>query len=100
MGIVWIVVIGFAAGIIARLLSRGPNKPSGFVITTVLGIVGAFAATFMVRPWAGIDRTRAPASSPRRWAPSWCSSSGTASPPPARRRSGPTKVIDDGIAAI
>jgi uncharacterized membrane protein YeaQ/YmgE (transglycosylase-associated protein family) len=47
MGIVWIVVIGFVAGIIARLLSRGPNKPSGFIITTVLGIVGAFAATFI-----------------------------------------------------
>ena len=47
MGIVWIVVIGFVAGIIARLLSRGPNKPSGFIVTTVLGIVGAFAATFI-----------------------------------------------------
>jgi uncharacterized membrane protein YeaQ/YmgE (transglycosylase-associated protein family) len=47
VGIVWIVVIGFVAGIIARLLSRGPNKPSGFIITTVLGIVGAFAATFI-----------------------------------------------------
>ncbi len=47
MGIVWIVVIGFVAGIIARLLSRGPNKPAGFILTTVLGIAGAFAATFI-----------------------------------------------------
>jgi uncharacterized membrane protein YeaQ/YmgE (transglycosylase-associated protein family) len=47
MGILWIVVIGFVAGIIARLLSRGPNKPTGFLLTTVLGIVGAFVATFI-----------------------------------------------------
>lgn len=46
-GIIWIVVIGFIAGIIARLLSPGPNKPSGFILTTVLGIVGAFLATFI-----------------------------------------------------
>jgi uncharacterized membrane protein YeaQ/YmgE (transglycosylase-associated protein family) len=47
MGILWIVVIGFVAGIIARLLSPGPNNPSGFILTTVLGIVGAFLATFI-----------------------------------------------------
>lgn len=47
MGIIWIIVIGFVAGIIARLLSPGPNKPSGFILTTVLGIVGAFVATFI-----------------------------------------------------
>ena len=47
MGILWIVVIGFIAGIIARLLSPGPNKPSGFILTTVLGIAGAFFSTFI-----------------------------------------------------
>jgi uncharacterized membrane protein YeaQ/YmgE (transglycosylase-associated protein family) len=47
MGILWIVIIGFVAGIIARLLSPGPNKPAGFILTTVLGIVGAFVATFI-----------------------------------------------------
>lgn len=47
MGFLWIVVIGFVAGIIARLLAPGPNKPSGFVLTTVLGVVGAFVATFI-----------------------------------------------------
>jgi len=35
------------AGIIARLLSPGPNNPSGFILTTVLGIAGAFLATFI-----------------------------------------------------
>jgi uncharacterized membrane protein YeaQ/YmgE (transglycosylase-associated protein family) len=47
MGILWIIVIGFVAGIIARLLSPGPNNPSGFILTTVIGIVGAFLATFI-----------------------------------------------------
>ena len=47
MGILWIVIVGFVAGIIARLLSPGPNDPKGFILTTVLGIAGAFLATFI-----------------------------------------------------
>jgi len=46
-GLIWIIVVGFVAGIIARMLSPGPNNPTGFILTTVLGIVGAFAATFV-----------------------------------------------------
>jgi len=46
-GILWIIVVGFVAGIIARFLSPGPNNPSGFILTTVLGIVGAFLSTFI-----------------------------------------------------
>lgn len=44
---IWIILIGFIAGIIARFLSPGPNDPKGFVLTTVLGIAGAFLATFI-----------------------------------------------------
>lgn len=47
MGLLWIVLIGFVAGIIARLLSSAPNKPTGFLLTTALGIAGAFLATFL-----------------------------------------------------
>ena len=46
-GILWVILVGFVAGIIARLLSPGPNNPSGFILTTVLGIAGAFLATFI-----------------------------------------------------
>ena len=46
-GIIWIIVIGFVAGMVARWISRGPNTPSGFILTTVLGIAGAFLATFL-----------------------------------------------------
>lgn len=47
MGILWIILIGFIAGIIARLLAPGPNNPSGFILTVVLGIAGAFLATLI-----------------------------------------------------
>jgi uncharacterized membrane protein YeaQ/YmgE (transglycosylase-associated protein family) len=47
MSFVWIILIGFVAGIIARLLSPGPNNPSGFILTTILGVVGAFVATWI-----------------------------------------------------
>ena len=46
-GILWIIVVGFVAGIIARMLSPGPNNPSGFILTTLLGIAGAFIATWI-----------------------------------------------------
>ena len=46
-GILWIIVVGFVAGMIARWLSPGPNEPKGFILTVVLGIVGAFLATFI-----------------------------------------------------
>ncbi len=46
-GIIWIIVVGFVAGMIARWLSPGPNTPGGFILTTVLGIAGAFLATFI-----------------------------------------------------
>ncbi|UGY19189.1 GlsB/YeaQ/YmgE family stress response membrane protein [Bradyrhizobium septentrionale] len=46
-GIIWVIIVGLVAGIIARLLSPGPNNPSGFILTTVLGIAGAFLATFI-----------------------------------------------------
>ena len=58
MSILWIVLIGFVAGIIARLVSAGPNKPAGFILTTALGIAGAFLATFVGQAvgWYRIDQ--------------------------------------------
>ena len=46
-GILWIILIGFVAGMIARFLAPGPNNPSGFILTVVLGIAGSFLATFI-----------------------------------------------------
>jgi len=49
MGIIWTIVIGFVAGVIAKFLMPGRNEPSGFVLTTILGIVGAFVASYLGR---------------------------------------------------
>jgi uncharacterized membrane protein YeaQ/YmgE (transglycosylase-associated protein family) len=43
----YILIVGLVAGFLARMLSPGPNNPSGFILTAVLGIVGAFLATFI-----------------------------------------------------
>ena len=47
MGIIWTIIIGFVAGLIAKFVHPGPNEPSGFVLTTILGIVGAVVATYL-----------------------------------------------------
>ena len=47
MGIIWTIIIGFLAGVIAKFIMPGKNEPSGFILTTILGIVGAFVATFL-----------------------------------------------------
>jgi uncharacterized membrane protein YeaQ/YmgE (transglycosylase-associated protein family) len=47
MSIIWTIIIGFIAGVIAKLVTPGRNEPSGFILTTVLGIVGAFLATWL-----------------------------------------------------
>jgi len=54
MGILWTILIGFVAGLIARALMPGPN-PMGFILTAVLGIVGAVVANFLGRSlgWYG-----------------------------------------------
>ena len=47
MGIIWTIIIGFVAGILAKFLVPGRNEPSGFVLTAVLGIVGAILASYL-----------------------------------------------------
>ena len=41
------MIIGFVAGVIAKLITPGDNEPSGFILTTILGIIGAFVATWL-----------------------------------------------------
>jgi uncharacterized membrane protein YeaQ/YmgE (transglycosylase-associated protein family) len=58
MHIIWIIIIGFVAGVIAKLVAPGDNEPKGFILTTVLGIVGAFVATYIGQAigWYGEDQ--------------------------------------------
>jgi hypothetical protein len=45
MHILWLILIGFVAGVIAKFLHPGSsNEPSGFILTTLLGIAGSFVA--------------------------------------------------------
>ena len=57
MSIIWAIIIGFIAGIIAKYITPGDNKPGGFVLTTILGIAGAFVATWLGQTigWYGAD---------------------------------------------
>lgn len=47
LGIIWTIIIGFVAGIIAKFVTPGSNEPSGFILTTILGVIGAFVATWL-----------------------------------------------------
>jgi uncharacterized membrane protein YeaQ/YmgE (transglycosylase-associated protein family) len=57
VGIIWTILIGFIAGVIAKLVTPGSNEPSGFILTTILGIVGAFVASWLGQAlgWYGPD---------------------------------------------
>ena len=46
MSIIWAIVIGFIVGLIAKALMPG-RDPGGFIVTVLLGIVGAVVATFL-----------------------------------------------------
>ncbi len=47
MGIIWTIIIGFLAGVIAKFLVPGNNEPSGFILTTILGVFGAIVASYL-----------------------------------------------------
>lgn len=47
MGIIWTIIIGFVAGVIAKFVMPGDNEPSGFILTTILGIIGAIVASYL-----------------------------------------------------
>jgi uncharacterized membrane protein YeaQ/YmgE (transglycosylase-associated protein family) len=70
-GLRWIILIGFVAGILARVLFSGPNNSTGFILTVALGVAGSFLATFTGRTigWYRPD-PGLPASSLRQSAPS------------------------------
>lgn len=47
MGILWTIIIGFVAGLIAKFIVPGNNEPRGFILTTILGIIGAVVASYL-----------------------------------------------------
>jgi uncharacterized membrane protein YeaQ/YmgE (transglycosylase-associated protein family) len=55
VSIIWTILIGFVAGVIAKLITPGKNEPSGFILTTALGVIGAVVASWLGREigWYG-----------------------------------------------
>ncbi|MGE0666709.1 MAG: GlsB/YeaQ/YmgE family stress response membrane protein [Sphingomonadales bacterium] len=49
MAILWTIIIGFVVGVIAKFITPGDNEPKGFILTTILGVAGAFLATYAGR---------------------------------------------------
>ncbi|MCX5481273.1 GlsB/YeaQ/YmgE family stress response membrane protein [Kaistia geumhonensis] len=47
MTIIWTIIIGLIAGVIAKFIMPGDNEPKGFILTILLGIAGAFVATWL-----------------------------------------------------
>jgi uncharacterized membrane protein YeaQ/YmgE (transglycosylase-associated protein family) len=46
MGILWMIIIGFVIGLVARALMPG-RDPAGFIMTVILGIIGSVIAGFL-----------------------------------------------------
>jgi uncharacterized membrane protein YeaQ/YmgE (transglycosylase-associated protein family) len=47
LSILWTIIIGFVAGVIAKFVTPGEKEPQGFILTTILGIIGAVVATYL-----------------------------------------------------
>jgi uncharacterized membrane protein YeaQ/YmgE (transglycosylase-associated protein family) len=45
MTIIWIILVGFVVGLLAKMLTPG-RDPSGFIITVAIGIAGSLLATY------------------------------------------------------
>jgi len=46
MHLIWTILIGFVAGVIAKAITPGAG-PGGFFLTAALGIGGSLAATYL-----------------------------------------------------
>lgn len=46
MGFVWMILVGFVVGLVARAVMPG-NQSLGLILTTVLGVAGSFLAGFV-----------------------------------------------------
>lgn len=57
MHIIGMIIIGFLAGVVAKLLTPG-RDPGGFIMTTLLGIAGSIVATYLGQAigWYGPDQ--------------------------------------------
>ncbi len=49
-GLIWWIVVGFCAGVLAKALAPGKSRePSGCIMTILLGIAGSVTAGFVMQ---------------------------------------------------
>jgi uncharacterized membrane protein YeaQ/YmgE (transglycosylase-associated protein family) len=46
MGLIWTIIVGFIVGVVAKFVHPGRDN-MGFIMTTLLGVAGAFVATYL-----------------------------------------------------
>lgn len=46
MSILWTIIVGFVVGVVAKLVHPG-RENMGFILTTVLGVVGSVVAGYL-----------------------------------------------------
>ncbi|HEV3477533.1 MAG TPA: GlsB/YeaQ/YmgE family stress response membrane protein [Rubrobacteraceae bacterium] len=56
MGILALIVVGLIAGLLAKLVLPG-DDPGGLIVTTLVGVAGAFVGGFVVRFLGGAGVT-------------------------------------------
>ena len=56
MHVLWLILIGFVAGVIAKFIHPGSNEPSGFILTTLLGIAGVATYLGQALGWYQADQ--------------------------------------------
>ena len=79
MNLVWITLIGLAVGLVARLVTAGKKGPFGFMLTILLGIIGAFVGLYLGQE---VGWYSAEAGITSFFPPGACHSRMTADPPP------------------
>jgi len=47
MEILWMIIIGFIAGALAKLIILRESESNGFILITTLGVAGAFGAAYL-----------------------------------------------------
>jgi uncharacterized membrane protein YeaQ/YmgE (transglycosylase-associated protein family) len=93
MWILWTIVIGFIAGVLAKFVTPGDeHEPQGFILTTLLGIGGAFVATFLGKTLGWYQEGRACAA--------WHRTVNPDTSDPTMGRSSSPKAVQDRIAAV
>jgi hypothetical protein len=59
MSVLWTIIIGFVAGVIAKFIMPGPNEPAGFILTISLGSSARLSPLSWDRLSAGTGRAKA-----------------------------------------